>query len=114
LRLQEEEADGNHCAETIHYVVVEPGVFGNFEAKHVSNVGRPWVTVNGLSGGGLSGPFMTAQIQTYESSDPAAIRKDWITGTDYQIKAEEEQSADSETYHKPETVGILNYYYLNM
>jgi hypothetical protein len=114
IKLQEEEAEGDHCNEIIHYIVVEPGRYGNFEVKRVNNIDDSWTTITGLSGGGLSGPFMTATIQTYNGSDPAALRKDHVTGTDYRIKVEEEKSDDSETAHADETVGILNYYYIIM
>jgi hypothetical protein len=108
IRLQEEEANGDHVFERVDYAAFEQGTYGNFDVKLVDQVTDGWKTISGSAN--ANDAIFMANIQTFNGGDTAALRKDNLTGSVYRIKVEEEQSANSEVGHVAETVGIVSYY----
>jgi hypothetical protein len=108
IRLQEEEANGDHVYERVDYAAFEQGNYGNFDVKLVDQVTNSWTTIPGSAS--ANDAVFLANIQTFNGRDTAAIRKDNVTGSVYRIKIEEEQSSDTEVSHVGETVGIVSYY----
>lgn len=105
VRLQEEEAHGTHDVETVGYAAILPA--GRIE------VGRPSHTVNhgwsdvAFEASYRSPPVVVAAMQTIEGPDPAGVRlRSWME-RGFEIKVEEEQSANSETWHAGEEIGYL-------
>ena len=111
-RLYEEEgsADPAHAAETLHFIAIEPGS-GSLN-------GNPFVaasTAEEITGGFtriqfpgvFTDPLFLADLQSFNEKDPTALRHNELTATSVVLRAEEEQSGDSETTHAAETVGYF-------
>ncbi|MDY7093606.1 MAG: trypsin-like peptidase domain-containing protein [Acidobacteriota bacterium] len=111
IRLQEEEGnDGTHASETVHWIAVEQGsatVGGNtFVVATRSNVDHGFASIS--FGQSLSSPVFLAAMQTFNGSDPAALRHRNLTTTGVEVKVEEEESLDSEVTHfNSEVVGYI-------
>ena len=111
VRLQEEEAgDGTHVNETIHWIAVVPGST-TVDGRPV-RVGRTgnavteaWHTVG--YGASMSGAVVVAEMQTFDGANPAALRHQGRTGSQVQVKVEEEASLDAEIGHTSEVVGWI-------
>jgi hypothetical protein len=109
VRLQEEEANGDHVKEEIHYAAFEQGKSsGHLVVRTVTGVTNGWTTVTGPTAAPYG--FFMANIQTFNGSDTVSLRKRNVSGSTYQIKCEEEQSSDTEVSHTTEDVGIVAYY----
>ncbi len=112
VRVQEEEGnDGTHNAETIHWIAIEPG---NSNAGGVpvavgrtaNTVTQNFFTIN-FGGSTVVNPVFIADMQTFDGSDPAALRHQSLTSTSVQVKVEEEQSGDTEVAHTTEVIGWI-------
>ena len=108
LRLQGQEADPGHGAETVAYVAVEVGgVAGVLAAGRTPDaVQDPFYAVP-LATGFSSPPVLLATMQTFDGSDPATLRYRSLTATRFEVRVEEEGSADAETEHTSEVVGYV-------
>ena len=113
VRVQEEQAnDGVHLFETIHWIAAEPGT-GTTSAGPRLAVGRTADAVTqafftiGFGGAIVPNPVLIADMQTFDGTDPTALRHQNLTTTSVQVKAEEEQSGDAETDHTTEVVGFI-------
>ncbi|MEM6821259.1 MAG: hypothetical protein AAF558_04900 [Verrucomicrobiota bacterium] len=110
IRLQEEQAGGNHAAETIHYIAVEAGSGTEQNMKFLSassgnTVDEVWETVN--FGTTINSPFILGQIATTNGGDPCALRYRSLTSSSAQFLVEEEKSSDTEVAHNNEEVRYL-------
>jgi metal-dependent HD superfamily phosphatase/phosphodiesterase len=112
IRLQEEQAsDGLHAAEQINYVAIETargateGV--RFESALTSDSIRHTTSNVGFAQAFRSTPVFLANIQSFDGTDPAALRHSSLTTTGAGLFAEEERSADSEINHASEVVGYF-------
>lgn len=106
LRLQEEEAGGNHTRERVDYIAAEPG-FGQ------------WVTVDTIHDvdhrpaqvdliGFDNVPNVLAHTQTFNGSDTCNLRIANVSPHGFDVYVDEEQSADPETNHLAgEDVGFI-------
>ncbi|MCZ6916527.1 MAG: GH25 family lysozyme, partial [Gemmatimonadetes bacterium] len=96
VRLQEEEgSDGVHAPETVGYIAVTLGTDvmegSAFEAALTPDmVGSEWHTLSFAQS--YSDAVLLAGIQTFDGSDPAALRYKNLTSTGAEIKVEEEAS----------------------
>lgn len=112
VKVQEEEAaDGDHAQETISWVAIETGTGATggkqFEAGRTGdNVTDAWSTINFSLTYGGSHAFLAA-MQTYDGTDPTALRYRNLDNDSAQVFAEEETSDDSETSHTSENVGFV-------
>ncbi len=108
ITLQEEEGqDGVHAAETIGWIAIEPGgdaasgtasVSGNSVTDAVSTLGL---------GATFSNSVVLAETQTLDGPDTANVSIASQTNSTVGVFIDEEQSADSETNHTTEVVGIV-------
>ncbi|SIR73075.1 Subtilase family protein [Haladaptatus litoreus] len=110
VRLQEETSGGNHASETIGYIAIEPGISTlngvPFEAGLTSDtVTHNWASIAFQRV--YEEPVFIANLQTYDGSDPAALRYQNLGGSAVDIRVEEEQSVDTETGHTSEVVSYL-------
>ncbi|MEM7587128.1 MAG: H-type lectin domain-containing protein [Acidobacteriota bacterium] len=110
VRLQEEEAnDGTHAVERVDWVAVEVGT-STFSGNKVvagrtgNSVTNAWATINFSS---VGNPVFLAAMQTFDGSDPTALRQRNLSSTSVQVKCEEEQSGDTEVAHTTEVVGYI-------
>lgn len=71
-----------------------------------SGVTHQWATVTLGSDYGPK-PAVVAAIQTFNDTDCAAVRFRNASGTQAEVRIEEEESADTEIEHLPEAVGYL-------
>lgn len=110
IRLQEEEGnDGTHNTERVDWIAVEPGTTTFSGTKIVAgvtgnSVTHNWSTINFSS---VTNPVFLAEMQTFDGSDPAALRHRNLSSTSVEVKVEEEQSSNAETNHNTEVVGYL-------
>lgn len=109
IRLQEEEGnDGTHTNETVHYLAIASGTGSvngfNVQAGNTTNsVTEAWYTIN--VGGTFTSLGFLAEMQTFDGGDTTALRYQNLGSTSLQVKAEEEESQDTETNHTTEVVG---------
>ncbi len=113
IRLQEEQAnDGLHAVEQINYVAIETarGATGDvrFESALTSDSIRQTTSNVGFEQTFRSTPVFLANIQSFDGTDPAALRHSSLTTTGASFFAEEERSADSEVVHASEVVGYFS------
>ncbi len=110
IRVQEEEGnDDNHVFERVDWIAVEPGTTTFGGNKLVvgltgNSVTHDWFTISYST---VNRPVFLAEMQTFDGSDPAALRHRNLSATSVQVKVEEEQSNDTETNHTTEVVGYL-------
>ena len=71
-----------------------------------SGVNEHWASVS-LGSTLPSTPVVLADMQTYAGADAAGLRIRAVGDSGFEVFVEEEQSADSELAHSPETVGYL-------
>ncbi|WP_254054494.1 Hint domain-containing protein [Roseovarius sp. EL26] len=108
LTLQEEEdEDGVHGAETIGWIAIQAGgdttsgtasVSGDTVTHNTSTLGLGDTFTNGV---------VLAETQTVDGGDTAVVSIANQTGTTVSVYIDEEQSANSETNHTTEVVGIV-------
>lgn len=110
VRLQEEEGnDGTHAPETVDYIAIKRGSGGasGVEASLTGDtVTNEWTGIS-FARTYSQPPAFLAALQTYDGDDPTALRYQNLTTSGVSIRAEEEQSGDSETDHTTEEVGYL-------
>lgn len=111
--LQEEEGsvDQSHLEERIAYVAWKPGKGKEngliYEvAVTGDNVKHKWKSFT-MQSEFVSLPYILANMQTKNGSDPATTRQKNLTMQDVEIRVEEEKSATNETRHTTEVIGIL-------
>jgi PKD repeat protein len=112
VRLQEEEAnDEEHLAETIAYIAWEPSsgeVAGmSFEVARVDDAVTDSVYTIGFSTPFELAPVFLADMQTTDGPDTANLRWSNKVAASVEIWIDEETSADSETSHMEEEIGIM-------
>lgn len=110
LYLQEEEAqDGIHNQETVHWVSVQAGVSGKINGKPFKTISteadNSRTTVDYETA--ITDPFVFGNSQSVNGSDCCTLRISNSTENSVEIRIEEEQSADTETTHNKEAVGLL-------
>ncbi len=108
--LQEEEAQGGHGTETIHWIAWKPGISEGgkvpFEAAFTKRVTHHFTPISfSYAFSGL--PCFVADMQTMRGDDPSNLRYRKLTTTGIEVKVLDEQSADKETQHGPEEVGWI-------
>lgn len=109
FKFQEEEANNDWTpTEVLNYIAITPGT-GNVNGKTIKAgltpdaVTQNWYSVDF----GSSFDAVLGAIQSFDGSDPAALRMDNASNSGASFKVEEEISLDSETAHSAETVGWL-------
>lgn len=111
IRLQEEEANGNHVLEDVHWVAVEQGstTMGGDTVVVGTTGDAVTQTFHSISfGQSLAQPIVfLAQMQSFNGGNTASLRHRNLTGTGVEVKVEEEKSADGETAHLQEEVGYI-------
>lgn len=112
LRMDEQESSTvGHGAETVSYIAW-PASQGKLDAL-TYRVGRTGTKVTHQPfklnfGKGLSqSPAFLAQLQSTNTTDPAALRYRDLTNTNAVVWVEEEQSHDQEMTHAAESVGWM-------
>jgi len=110
VRLQESEANGPHTYEAVGYVALEPGT--SRLGGDPIEIGRTpgvvtddWHRIDFDSW--YDSPAFVADLQTYDGTDTAGLRYRNLDGSGVEVRVEEEQSRDTETYHTTETVGYV-------
>lgn len=105
--LQEEEAqDGVHAAETIGWIAIQAGGDAASGTANAFDGVNQNTDVLGL-GDTFNDSVVLAETQTINGGDTATVVIDGQTNSTVGVFVEEEQSANSETNHVNETVGIV-------
>ncbi|WP_266081186.1 S8 family serine peptidase [Haladaptatus caseinilyticus] len=110
LRLQEEEAGGQHATETVGYLACEPTVSSingvSFEVGRTPNaVTDDWYSHSFEQD--YQVPLILADLQTSDGGDAAGVRYQNLNNSGVEFKIEEERSRDTESGHTTEEVGYL-------
>lgn len=107
LSLQEEEGqDGTHALENVGWIAIQPGGTGDFgTALTAGGVDENMDTI-GL-GTTVENAVVIAKTQTMNGTDTAHVALGGQTDTSVGVFVMEERSADSETDHAEETVGVV-------
>jgi len=108
---EQEKNINKHLNETINFIAWEPskGTIGSMQyevAKTANAVTNAWYSGTYQSSFSQP-PLLLADMQTTADTDTSALRVQQQTATGFQMKAEEEQSKDSEVTHPTETVGYI-------
>lgn len=108
ITLQEEEGqDGVHAAETIGWIAIEPGGdAASGTASASSNTVTHTVSTLDL-GATFTESVVLAETQTIDGGDTATVSIDSQSDSTVGVFIDEEQSADTETNHTTEVVGIV-------
>lgn len=100
-----------HGNETIGYIAMEPGTGAMSDLPYEADFTAQTVTDSWSDLAFRSAfpdpPLLVAGMQTNIESDPAVLRSRNTAENTYQIKIEEDRSADEETKHAAEVVGYL-------
>jgi type IV pilus assembly protein PilY1 len=110
VALQEEENQGIHETENVHYIAVEPGQFFTgtrdlyFSAGSQSGFNENFQNLNFDS---ITASAFIADIQTVNNTDPVSLRYKDFSSISVSISTEEEKSKDDEITHPNEEVGYL-------
>ncbi|MGR3615344.1 MAG: Hint domain-containing protein [Paracoccaceae bacterium] len=109
IQMQEEEAEAdNHASETVGYIAIQGGGNADDGGGTASSVGGLVDESNEFSlGDDFTTGIVLAETQTITGGNPGTVI---ITGGDadsVDLSFQEEQSADTEVNHIPETVGIV-------
>ena len=108
IRLQEEEALGEHGTENVAWIAVGSTTTDADPLTHTfvihSGVTHRRTELQ-LPDTSYQMPIMVAAMQTVESTDPASLRITNLTSDGAQIWVDEEKSRDRETRHASEVVG---------
>lgn len=108
VALQEEEAEGDHKAEDVGYLAVEPGsgeVDGRTYEASLDRIGSSWTKLSFENE--YEEPVFLADLQSFDGPDTASIRYRNLTNTGVEVRIEEERSDDDEAWHTDERVGYL-------
>jgi hypothetical protein len=107
---QESRNDG-HVTETLGWIAIEAGTGTTADGRKVqaffADVGDAVTTVHYPETTTHRYPTIVADIDSTFDADPGFLRFDDPTRTRIKLKIAEEESADAETAHSPETVGIF-------
>lgn len=110
MRLREEESlDGLHGLESVSWVAVEATAQTagfKMEAGTMANVNENLNTIN-FANSYSSEPIFFSAFNSDKQTDPATLRHTSLTGSNVQLFAQEEQSADTEVSRLNETVGYM-------
>ncbi|MCO8244861.1 hypothetical protein [Haladaptatus sp. AB643] len=106
--VQEEDANEDHIDEAVGYIALQQMVGQmndlNFEVQRTEEaVTDEWYQIEFQQQ--YDTPRFLAGMQTFNGRDAAGLRYRNLSETGVQVKVEEEQSADTETAHAPETIG---------
>lgn len=109
--VQESEGDDNvHAGESVGYIAFLPGASNAGSIPFESDTTGTTVTHNFVTIGFLqsySDQVVLAAMQSAEGLNTATLRRKNVSGISFDLKVEEEQSADAEVYHVPEDVGYI-------
>ena len=113
LAMEEEEAlrKSGHVTETIGWLAIESGSGSwdglDYQVGQTGNdIDHSWDTVD-FSQNFDQAPNLFASVATFEGSDPIGLRYRNLGNSSVQLKAEEDQSLDSEVSHVLESVDFL-------
>jgi len=105
VKLQEQQSQGSHAAETVSWVAIGRGQGTDFEANITGNVmTHNWRNRNFNQDYSVN-PVFLANLQTTNGNDPASLRYDNLNSSSVEIMVQEEQSADNEIGHTAEVMG---------
>lgn len=109
LRVQECEAlGGYHTTERVGYLAAPQGVdqlFGTPAVAKIVAVDHRWKTVR--FGRRFSNPVLLAHVQSHFGSNPCHVRFRNLGHGQVDLRVQEERSADAETGHVAEQVGLV-------
>ncbi len=112
LAMDEQEArNDGHVTETLGWIAIEAGTGITADGRKVqsffADIGDALTSVSYLESTTHRYPTIVADIDSTFDADPGFLRFDVPSGTAIKLKIAEEASADAETAHSPETVGIF-------
>lgn len=110
LLLQEEEANGEHAAEHVSWIAVTTPQVANspvIAAYATDNVITHRRSTLSLTSTSSATSVVIAAMQSFSGSDTANLRMDNLEQESFQVWVDEERSADRETRHVAESVGVL-------
>ena len=108
---EQEKNINKHVSETVNFLAWEPGKGSlgavQYEAATTANgVTQAWYNAT-FQAAFDQPPLLLADMQTTNNTDTSALRVQKVTGTNFQVKVEEEKSKDTEVTHPVEAVGYL-------
>ncbi|MBW2738102.1 MAG: fibronectin type III domain-containing protein [Deltaproteobacteria bacterium] len=109
--LQEQELNPrNHATEEVAYIAWEPssGIVNSvaFEINIQSGIKYLDRKIS-FDQTFINSPVFISDIQTINGTDPANVRLESKNAQNAYVKITEEKSHDTETFHRPETVGFM-------
>jgi hypothetical protein len=108
VRLQEQQSLGSHGEETVGYFAVQSGtgsVDGRALEADTASANHEWTRIEFAND--YTDPVFVGSVQSVESGDVCGLRYRNLTGSSVEVKVEEDQSVDAETWHAVEQIGYL-------
>jgi hypothetical protein len=108
VRLQEQQSLGGHTEESVGYLAVQSGtgsVDGRAIEADTASANHEWTRIEFAND--YADPVFVGSVQSVESGDACGLRYRNLTGSSVEVKVEECQSVDAETWHATEQVGYL-------
>lgn len=106
-QIEEQEAGGSHPAETVSWIAIEAGQNADFEAFVTPDEVRNTVSSYNFVSTFGAVPVLLADMQTTDGGDTATVRLETLDAGGVSLFIEEEQSANVETAHTNEEVGVV-------
>ncbi|GGL78806.1 hypothetical protein [Wenxinia marina] len=113
LTMQEEEAEngGVHASETLGWLAVERGVAMAGDDLIEAGATPDGVTdaffSQAFTAGFGSAPVLLTQLSSFDGDDSTTARTQAVGANGFQVRSQEDRSADNETNHTSETVDFL-------
>ena len=107
VRLQEEEAGGDHITETVSWIAIEAGLNSDFNAFLTPDEVRDAPAGYAFESTFATTPVVLADMQTADGEDTSVTRLSSVDSDGVSLFIEEEQSRDNETGHTTESVGVV-------
>jgi hypothetical protein len=110
VKVQEEEAEKYHPTEQVGYFAIEASQ-GELEGVPyeadviISEVDNNWYTLSFNQS--YTDPTFMADIRSYNRNDTCNLRYRNLSSDSVEIRVQEEQSTDNETYHVEDSISYL-------
>jgi len=107
VRLQEEEALGDHVDEDVSWIAIETGSYDGFEAVRTPNQVDEVADQFVFNSSFAETPVLLGDFQTFNGADTSTMRFNDLDTNGVTLRLQEEASRDTELGHTNEVAGYL-------
>ncbi|MEM8732403.1 MAG: hypothetical protein AAGF79_21035, partial [Pseudomonadota bacterium] len=107
VRLDEEEAQGDHGNETVSWIAVETGTASGLDVVRTPDQVNHRADTFGFNTDFDTSPVLLGDIQSIDGGDTSTLRMSSLSDSSVSLFVDEESSKDIEVRHTNETVGYV-------